>query len=270
MIDFDDIDAWFPKLSAHLKPLHSDAVVQSLSTTPLEYVEDARDELLKGGRRDPIIDATIDWICLHSISGVHGTRLTAEDVASIRRDGLIPLAASQRRARLARALGRHPEWSRIEKDLDDVIQRMGPGKYAGGREGQVHLTLSLAGLTGSFNHYLRAGAEFDQHAAHILAGESSARYLESDGDPMVVTVSVPGKDALAAAHPYFTMEDRRRNGEVPNIANEFLEAYSFRLSRPGFQSRKLRLDCGMMFREAVPPQWIVAIEPWTQTTQPGA
>jgi hypothetical protein len=55
----------------------------------------------------------------------------------------------------------------------------------------------------------------------------------------------------------------RARGEMPNIIDHFLEVWCFRLSRPGYQSRKLEIDCGMVFKSAVPTEWIRQIEPWS-------
>ena len=42
--------------------------------------------------------------------------------------------------------------------------------------------------------------------------------------------------------------------------SEFLEVLSHHLAHPGFQSRTLGIDCGMVFRAAVPAEWIVDVE----------
>jgi hypothetical protein len=126
----------------------------------------------------------------------------------------------------------------------------------------VHLTLSRAGLTDAFNHYLTHGAEFDWHVAAELLGEEGQELLSKDGTPYVIQVAVPGDLALTAAHPHFTVDDMRERGELPNIVHQFLDVWCFRLSRPGYQSRKLRVDCGMVFESAVPAEWIKRIDPW--------
>jgi hypothetical protein len=71
---------------------------------------------------------------------------------------------------------------------------------------------------------------------------------------------VPGQEALNASHPHFSIEDIRVHGEVPNIASEFLKAWSYQVAHPEFDPRTLAVDCGMVFRSAVPAAWIANIE----------
>jgi hypothetical protein len=260
MVDFDDIDDWAPKLSAALRPHVPGSVELQLVAAAPQYIEDARDMLFNSTDRDALIDKTLNWIRSTKIAGYHGSRLTSADLSSVRADGLVPLRAETRRHRLTRALKPHPEWRKVADQLDAAIQSHGRGNCAGRREDQVHLTLSRAGLTNGFNHYLIYGAEFDQHVAHALLGPEGKELLARDGEPTVVQVAVPGDSALDAAHPYFTVEDVRASGEVPNLVNEFLKAWSYRLAHPRFQPRTLCVDCGMVFRCAVPAAWIVGSE----------
>jgi hypothetical protein len=119
--------------------------------------------------------------------GYHGSRLTQDEVASIREIGLIPLVAAARRSRLARAFSTHPRWTNVADQLDAAIHAHGAGERAGRREAQVHLTLSRSGLTGSFNHYLTHGSEFDQHVAYALLGQEGKDLLATDGEPVLWT-----------------------------------------------------------------------------------
>jgi hypothetical protein len=260
MIDFDDIDAWAPSLAAALRPHVPDSAAAQLVAAAPEYVEDARDGLLSLAGRDQVIHATLDWIRSLPVAAYHGSRLTAAEVASIRTVGLTPLRAETRLVRLKRALAPHPRWKEVEGKLDAAIQAHGRGSGAGSREGQVHLTLSRAGLTDGFNHYLTHGAEFDQHVAHALLGEDGVNLLARDGEPRVVQVAVPGPAALDAAHPHFSVDHLRARGEVPNLVRQFIEAWSYRLVHPGFQSRTLKVDCGMVFRSTVPSAWVTRID----------
>lgn len=260
MIDFDDIEDWAPKITTALSQHVPDSVAQELAATAPEFVEDARDLLFELTGRDTVIDATLAWIRSREIVGYHGTRLTDEEVASVRANGLVPLKAEARRPRLERALSLHPRWHEVSDQLDAAIQAHGRGGVAGNREGQVHLTLSKAGLTKGFNHYLTHGAEFDQNVASKLLGQEGKELLASDGKPTMIKVAVPGPRALDAAHPYFGIEDLRDRGGVPNLVDHFLEAWSFRLAHPGFQSHTLRIDCGMIFRSTVPAAWIIGFE----------
>lgn len=259
MVDFDDINDWEPKLAAILSPHVSDAVRLKLEAAAPEFIEDARDLLFELTNRDEVIDATLTWIRSTKILGYHGSRLTDAEVASVQTAGLIPLKAEARRHRLKRALSQSPEWPRVEKDLEAIIQAHGSGGNAGRRENQVHLTLSRAGLTNGFNHYLTHGAEFDQHVAYALLGTDGKELLARDGESRLIQIAVPGPLALDAAHPYFSINDLRARGVLPNLVKEFLMAWSYRLAHPEFQSRNLKIDCGMIFYSTVPAAWIMDV-----------
>jgi hypothetical protein len=264
VIDFDDIDSWESQLAAALSPYVSDLARKKLASTTPEYVEDARDVLLNLSSRNAVMDATLNWIRSTNIACYHGTRLIDTEVSSIRTLGLIPLHAESRHHRLTRALSPHPDWHRVAHQLDAKIQAHGERNAAGHREGQVHLTLSRAGLTKSFNHYITHGSEFDQRVAYALLGVDGKQLLALDGKPTLIQVAIPGSIALDAAHPFFDVDYLRSTGEVPQIVDQFLQAWAFRLSYPEFQSRSLAIDCGMMFRSTVPANWIVNIETLTE------
>ena len=263
MVDFDDIDGWSAELGSALQPCVSEATAGTLVAAAPELIEDARDLLFDLADRDAVIDKTLAWIRSTSLVGYHGSRLVDAEVASVRKEGLVPLRALERRDRLARALSLHPRWSEVEGQLDATLQAYGGSGVAGSREGQVHLTLSRSGLLNGFAHYLTHGAEFDQHVAHALLGPEGVELLATDGDPRVFRVVVRGDLALEAAHPIFSIYDLRRRGDVPNLVNAFLKSWSFRLAYPGFQSRTLRTDSGMVFRHVVPAAWVVGVETLT-------
>ncbi len=260
-IDFDEIDDWAPPLRSVLKVFLPPDIENILVSRRPEFVEDALDAIFEVSDRNAIIDTTLDWVRSETIVGYHGTRLTPEEIESIRDRGLLPLDASARRIRLARALSKHPQWRSVSSRLDEALEQHGRGQCAGGREGQVHLTLSRSGLVNSFNHYLSHGSEFDQHVAYYLLGDEGKELLREDGAPTLLKFAVPGDVALEVAHPFFGIDDVRRQGDVPNIVSEFLKAWSYALAHPGFQSSTLRVDCGLFFRRAVPPDWLVAVEP---------
>jgi hypothetical protein len=127
-------------------------------------------------------------------------------------------------------------------------------------KGAVYLTLSRSGLTDSFNHYISHGAEFDQGVVHKLMGEEGLELPARDGKPRLVHVGVPGGRALEGAHPYFDIETTRDREAAPNLVKEFLGAWTSRFANPGYQSRSIKLDCGMIFWEKVPNNWIIKIE----------
>lgn len=260
VIEFNNINDWSPTLSDALSDLVSDDVRQKLRAASSDYVEDALDLLLNLAGADAIIDATLGVIRSEEIAAYHGSRLIAADVDSIRSVGLLPLKAEDRRCRLVRALSPHPQWPLVSHRLDEVIRDLGEGCAVGLRVGQVHLTLSRAGLTDAFDHYLTYGAEFDQHVARCLLGKDGLELLSQDGQARIVHVAVPGAIALDAAHQYFSIDDVRARGEVPNLVREFLSAWSYGLAPPEFHTATLVFDCGMVFRVPVPASWIIKIE----------
>lgn len=260
LLDFDEIDVWFPQLTTVLKPLLPADVDDRLQKANPEFIEDARDLVFELGERDRIVDAAIDWIRTSRLVAYHGTRLTDDDAKSVTACGLIPLTVKDRRARIVRALASHPDWNTTASQLDEVLRKHDPGSVAGAREGQVHLTLSRSGITKGFNHYLTHGAEVDQHIAHALLGEEGEECLRHDGTPRLILVRVPGGKALEAAHPHFDIDETRARQTTPNLVGDFLKAWSFRLVHSGFQSRSLEINSGLVFRRPVPADWIHRVE----------
>jgi hypothetical protein len=260
MVDFDDIEDWAPMLTRAFARRVPKSTRLKLAATKTKYLDTSPELLFKLTDRDTVIDATIAWISSTEIAGYHGSRLTDAEVASVQTLGLLPLKAETRRSRLLRALASHPRWHQVADQLDEIIRAHGPGSAAGGREGQVHLTLSRTGLTNGFNHYLKYGSEFDQRVAHALLGAEGKELLASDGQPRVIQFAVPGPEALNAAHPHFSIDSMRDKGEVPNLIREYLETWSYRLAHPEFQTRKLKTDCGMVFRSPLPIPWIKRID----------
>lgn len=264
MIRFDDIDDWFPKLAEALAPHVSPSLLERVRASGDDPDEAPQRILLGGPEREQIIDATLGWIRQQDIAGYHGTRLTDAEVKDVLKNGLVPLQAAQRTARLTRALRVHPRWLEVSGTLSNVLEaHSGLNGAAGSRENQVHLTLSRAGLTDGFNHYLLHGAEFDKHVAYAMLGDEGVSLLAHDGTARVIEFSVPGDDALRAAHPIFSIDDVRRSGEVPNIVNEFLDSWSIRQADAEFQCSALQVDCGMVFRGTVLPRWIERIDTLT-------
>ena len=260
MLNFDDNLAWGPHLAARFGNLISESVVQQLKAAQPEFVQDACEFLFSIVDRGKIIDATLAWIRTSTIACYHGSRLTASEVDSINARGLAPLIANDRRARLRRALSRHPRWGEVADRLDAAIVKHGPGEGAGRREGQVHLTLSRWGLINGFNRYLTHGSEFDQRVAHDLLGSDGEEMLRKDGQARVVQFAVPGDAALNAVNRFNSVNECLARGLVPHLVREFLEAWSYGMAFPEFPCKSLQLDCGMVFRATLPPCWIVDIE----------
>lgn len=131
---------------------------------------------------------------------------------------------------------------------------------AGRRQHQVHLTRSKAGLKERFNHYLTYEAEFDQHVACALLGKGGVDLFARDGRSTLIQIATPAVLAFNAPHPHFSVDEMQARDETPNLAREFLKAWSYRLAHPEFQSRTLTVDCGMVFNSVVPAGWIVSID----------
>ena len=259
-MDFDDNRTWGPQLTATVGNLLSESAVETLTTAALESVEDACDLLFSCTERERIVGATLAWIRSTKVAGYHGSRLIDSEIESIRARGLLPLDATARHARLARALSPHQRWNQVADRLDSTLQEHGPGGTAGHREGQVHLTLSRHGLVNGFNHCLTFGSEFDQRVAQALLGVDGKELLRKDGRARVIQVAVPGKVALNAVNRYRSVNELLARGEVPGLVDRVLEVWSFGLAHPEFDCGTLKVDCGMVFDAAVPPAWIVQID----------
>ena len=264
MIDFDEIDDWFPKLDAALVPFVGPAARRELSHASPKYVEDALDHLFMLADRNSVIDAVLESLRSDKLIAYHGTRLTDPEVESVLSVGLLPLNAESRRTRIVRALGSHPNWPIASQRLDGVISSLARG-HAGNRENQVHLTISRACLL-AYKSYLVHGSEFDYHVATRLLGEDGKRLLATDGQPRVVRVAVPGYDAVEAANPFLAVAHLRAKGDVPSLVRDFLETWAFRLGHPGYQSKTQRRDSCLFFRSQIPAEWIVDVETLTDPT----
>ena len=84
---------------------------------------------------------------------------------------------------------------------------------------------------------------------------------------MVYKIAVPGEIAVKATHPYLSPEEMLKRGDLPNMAGDILNAWSYRLYKPSFQASSLEIDCGLIFYETVPAAWIIGkevIEPLEQ------
>ena len=260
VIDFDDIDDWEPFLSEKLKSLVPTAIMEKIVAAAPDEVHDACKLLIDATCHTAIIAEIIGWVSSATVAGYHGTRLTEVEVDSVRAEGLLPMRAGHRRARVERALSCHECWPRVAARLDEKLRAFGPAEKAGRREGQVHLTLSRSGLLYGFNKYLTHGAEIDRHIAFSLLGLEGEALLANDGEARLVKVAIPGDKALAAANPFWSVEECLATDRVPNLISELLGSWSYRLAHPTFQCRSLQLDCGMIFHSTIPSAWITEIE----------
>ena len=260
VIDFDNIGEWAPLLTTKLESVVTEAALAELLAEASDKSVPLDCHLIRNSPcGQALVEATIEWVGSQTIAGYHATRLTEAEVNSIRSKGLLPLKIHDRRIRIRRALSGHRRWSEVADRLDDTLQEFARGEHRA-REGQVHLTLSRSGLVGHFNQYLSHGADVDRHIAYELLKEEGKALLTKDGEPRLITVAVPGGEALAAANPHFTVEVCLAWDRDINLICELLSCWLFRLADPNFRPKSLRLDCGMTFRSIVPPHWITSIE----------
>jgi len=122
----------------------------------------------------------------------------------------------------------------VEPRLNDIIEQLGSAQH-GKRAGQVHLTISRAGLVRSFNHYLVGGSEFDWHASALLLGDEGRELLVKDGEMQLIKVRVPGRAAFSASNPYGWPRD-----DFPNLGRcrHFGDIRNDRLS-----TQRVRIPC---------------------------
>ena len=260
LLDFDDNHTWAPRLTAALTDIVPQILFKDLIAATPEYIEDACEMLLAGANAKRVIGTSITWVQSNDVAAYHGTRLTKSDLDSIRTRGLVPLDAAFRRTRLERILSLHPDWSRVADRLDATLNKYGGAARAGHREGQVHLTLSRAGLIDGFNHYLTHGSEFDQRVAHDLLGTSGTELLRRDGEATVLRVAVAGDKALNACNRYLSVDECLARGEPPNLVRELLTVWSYGLANPEFKCATLRRDCGFVFHKTIAPCQITDVE----------
>lgn len=261
LLAFDDPSTWEASLIEALGDRFTSRI--GALRKPHEYVEDSQNTLLANDRRT-IVQMTLSWVRHNSIAAYHGSRLSPDELQSVHAIGLTVLDPASRGTRLERALSAHPNWAEAGQKLESAVERAGRGVTIGNRSGQAHLTLSKAGLTKNFNHYISRGSEFDQLIAHQLLGEEGEALLEQDGAGYVFEFSVPGQDAIDAANPHFTAEQTIERGDVPNIANEFLKALSYRVCKPQFDPARLTANCGLVFLRNIPANWLQSSEAWPE------
>lgn len=255
IFDFDDNAEWGPRLWELLRPYLPGDMAQIVRAAESEFIEDAADVVLAHADKRVLSKVMTNWLRSHRIRGYHGTRVNAIELASIRRDGLLPLRVHQRTKRLERALSKHPQWGEVKHTLPAALELFSPGMRSGRREGQVHLTVSRAGLVNGFNHYLREGSEFDWHVSHHLLGAEGQDLIAADGQPYLIALLVPGDAALESCNRYGMPTD-----DFPKPVSELFRVWSYWLGYPDYRASCLKLDCGMVFSDIVPVSWIDRVE----------
>ena len=267
MFDFDHIEAWGPRLCRELSVAVPGDVSQAIASGKPKLVEDARDILLSKVDQTVVLRLVVNWLKLQTIVAYHGSRLTAEEIVDVRRDGLRVLKATDREQRLRTILSAHPRWRTVERSLTEVIDAYGVNwlqNNSGRREGSVHATISRSGLIKSFNRYLKYGSEFDQVVSQRLLEDEGVELLGGYGSPVIFKIAVPGAVAFHAANPCL----RELPIGLPNLVRELLDAWAFWLANPTFSTQTLEVDCGLKFSADVPPEWIIDCEQVAEPSPP--
>lgn len=247
--DFDTIGEWAPRLSGAFDTVVPDRLRERVAARPFKWLEDALDIILEEVERSGLIDATCEWLRGQTIVAYHGSRLSPEEIASVRATGLRALDPATRKGQLAEILSRHPEWAQANIGLDAAIRGFGDGQF-GRRQGQAHLTVSRGALLTAFNHYLVDGSEFDQAVAVELLGKGARALLQEGGSPVLFTVEVPGDRALDVAERWLC------EGETPGLVRHVLQFWANWLHDPALDPGTQHVDSGLIFYEGIPPDWI--------------
>lgn len=251
LFDFDGGNGWLWPLRQRLGELISPNAEAHLRISEVERLWSAKTALREVADLPEIYRQVRAWITERDVVGYRGTRLDDEQRASIQRDGLVPLSPDQREAALHRFLSPHPRWPEMADRLAGSIAEIGNGG-AGNRTGQVHLTVSGAGLLGSFNHYLVEGSEFDHHVANSLFGEESHDLNRVRGRGLLYRVRIDGAAAFAAANPFGEMAE-------PNLVSEMVQSLAWSLATGREDTEALEFDCGMIFYQGIPPDRIMDV-----------
>jgi hypothetical protein len=251
-IDFDRINLWAQSLSARLLPHLSDQIVNRLRNAAPEYVEDALDVVFECGEKGTIVAEAIEWISGNFVVAYHGSRLSKSEISSVLSSGIKALSLSDRSDSLRHKLKGHQLWPTVEGRFSSVIQEYGNGRY-GRREGQAHLTISRGALTYDFNHYLKAGSEFDQVVTLDILGREAQQLLKVDRTPVIFRVIVPGSRALDASSRWLP------DGEISSLVRYFLQYWAYWLFDSSIDTSSEMVDCGIIFYEDVPASWIADV-----------
>lgn len=250
IIDFDQND-WMPSLDEVLRNLVTPSAKESLRQASFDYIENARDALIALSDGDAVIDAFLAWIRSNELRVYHGSRLTDNDVQDVLSEGLRPLN-----------IGDRLKWLRSEfpeidgaispAEADEVIRR----EMLSVRENQVHASLSRQAVLTEYEYL--DGSEFDRRFLQWAGHSDLVELLKQRGKSRLVTLKVPGDEALTAMHPIFPIEHLREKGEYPNLVEELLSEYAWHLHDP--TSERETVDSCLMFLRPVPSDWIESVE----------
>lgn len=259
-IDYDNIDAWAPWLDEIMSKIGSADLVDGLRAAQPKYTNDAERLVVNAIGRERLIAELGEALQPFRVRVYHGTRVSADDAASIRGHGLRPLVLADRRAGLAAILAHHPRWSEVANRFDAALHDFGAKAKAGAREDdRIHFCFSRAGLVQGCNHYLCYGAEVDGHITHDLFGDDSANALFIEHrKPLLVTWTAPYPDAEAAANPF-----GYDNDGLPSFMSSLLSAWAYKQAHSDYTVRQERDDVAGWFHGPIDADRIDRVEELT-------
>lgn len=258
IIDFDSND-WMAPLGDALRNSVPQGRRDALPAAQIRYTDDALDILVDETSASRVVDTTLAWIRSNSLRVFHGTRLTDEEAEAMKTDGMRPLSVDGRIDWLRHTF---PQLAAILTE-DFVSKAMDAGQMRY-RDSQVHAAISRREMFSGYD-YLQEGSEFDRRLLEWGGRPDLVATLKSRGRPRLVSLVVPGDEALAAMHPIFSIDDVRTNDTYPNLVRQLLQAWAWELHRPG--APREGVDACLMFKAAVPGEFvedIIAVEPMVE------
>ena len=254
-VDYDELDKWGPWVGDAItkRAITKRAgrrLIQELSRSAPEYIEDARDWLYNrlGGKY--VVDAVSRDLNFSHVRLFHGTRLTDAELDQVRREGLKPLRLADRMPHIADVFQTHPRWGEVKAGLAEAVQAFGPGAEAGLREdGCVHFCFSRSSLLLGCSHYLTHGAEVDNHIGYRLFGDHSAsRLLRENRKPYLISCDVPFEVAAQGSHALGELEGGRTI-----LTNMLVGAWAYRQAHESFRVTT-QMDCSAAkIKGVIPP-----------------
>jgi hypothetical protein len=234
IIDYDELSVWGRAFGEVIESLAPTGIMDRLRTGQFEYYENAADLVEQEVGVRSLTEGLKTGLAGSSVRLYHGTRLTPAARANVEAEGLKPLALiiDERRRELETLFASHPDWSVARLRMDDALQKIGPGEWAGRRvDRRVHACFSRGGLLQGCSHYNHVGGEVDNHIVSLLFDDrdSALPLLVSARRSLLVTFVRPFADAMAAANP---------NGhpaeELPSLMQILLRAWAWGVANPGF------------------------------------
>ncbi|GAM99787.1 hypothetical protein U91I_03442 [alpha proteobacterium U9-1i] len=257
VIDYDDIDTWTPWFDEIMAALASADLVDLLVAANPKYTNDAERLVVNAVGRKQLIPGLSAALEPFRVRVYHGTRVSADDAASIRAKGLQPLVLAERRSELVAILQRHPGWGEVSHRFDAALHDYGEKAKAGTRQDdRIHFCFSREGLLRGCNHYLCYGAEVDGHIAHDLFGDDSANALFAEHRrPLLVSWTAPYVEAEAAANPFGFDHDG-----MPSFMSCLLSAWAYQKAHPAYTIRQERDGVAGWFHGAIAADRLERVE----------